>query len=877
MAIRKKRLGELLVEAGVITLPQLNLALERMKFTKARLGEQLVNLKICTEKDIVDALSKQLRIPVVDLKSIKPDPEVFTIVPKSLALDANCFPFKIDGRFIHIAFADPLRLDKIQNLEAKTQRAIKKYLATQSEIDEAIEEYYTEDDAAKDIMNSLEDEGDIATDVFMDMGLPEEGEEGEFEDVSAVELKRASEDKGVVKAVNQIIRRAVLGGASDIHFEPQRKILLVRQRIDGILHELARLPRSIAPALVSRIKILAGLDIAERRLPQDGKVRATLDGGRDVDLRVSTLPTKYGEKVVIRILDQSKSALSLEAIFFEPEQLEKVKSIIKASQGMILVTGPTGSGKTTTLYSIITALKSPETNIVTIEDPIEYELEGVNQVQVNHQIGLSFAKILRSILRQDPEVILVGEIRDMETAQVAFQASQTGHLVLSTLHTNSTYATVTRLMDIGIDPMIVASSLQGILAQRLVRRICSECKEEYEPDPIQLMHYNIPPGTKLYRGKGCEKCHYTGYKGRMSVVEIMTMSPELRAVIGEGKPEHVIKETAVRNGMELLFDRGRRYVLKGYTTLDELRRVLETAEESNGLDEAMKAGLPAAKGREPAVALQAPAAAPAAAEPAPAAEGKCASCGETLKPGWKVCPYCGAEVPKPKPPRCPSCNEEVQPRWKVCPNCGTSLEAAPAAPARAPSAPAPVSTERSIEGRPKVLVVDDQKSMQKLVSIALKGIGCEVETADDGIQALEAVKRFKPHLIILDIVMPRMDGLEVCRRLRADVSTAFIPIMMLTSLSDEKSRLKGYVAGTDDYLAKPFVLEEFYTRVRNLLRRTYGYSFDDDLLGVGDEWDSATEEARARQKMMDKQSHKQRLESGGGGSSSESSSPDASP
>ncbi|GAB4150985.1 MAG: hypothetical protein Kow00107_01570 [Planctomycetota bacterium] len=909
--IRKKRLGEILIEEQVITLAQLNIALERMKFSKMRLGEQLVRLKMCTERDIVNSLSKQLRIPVVEIANVPIDTQVFKTVPRSLAVECNCFPFQIEGQYLHVAFADPLRLDLVQHLEAKTQRNIKKYIAGQSEIERSIETYYLEDDSAKEIMGNLSDAGTFETKPLVDekASLEEAVAEletstgDEMEDSSAVVLRQAAEDRGVITTVNQIIRIAVNSGASDIHFEPQRKTLLVRQRIDGILTELTRLPRSVAPAIVSRIKIVAGLDIAEKRLPQDGKVRATLDKQRDIDLRVSTLPTKYGEKVVIRILDQSKSALSLEKVFVDPKQLEKVKTIIESTQGMILVTGPTGSGKTTTLYSVIKALQSPTTNIVTIEDPIEYELEGINQVQVNHHIGLSFAKILRSILRQDPEVILVGEIRDPETAEVAFQASATGHLVLSTLHTNSTYATISRLMDLNVEPQVVASSVQGILAQRLIRKICPNCRKEYAPDHATIVHYGLPEGTKLYKGEGCEVCNESGYKGRLSVVEIMTMSADLRAAIANRKPEHVIKEIAVKNGMELLYDVGKKFVLQGHTTLDELDRVLETAESresgvydtENFADEMLEpspgllgdprfvagrqsslppisqAQQPVAQPRFPEQAGYQPTKPAPAPAPSPPAEARCPSCNETVKPNWKMCPYCGAKLEKPKPENCPSCGEPVKPNWKMCPACGQSLDAPPASTQAAVSSAPAAAAEgvggrpgdmMTIEGKPRVLVVDDQKSMQKLVTIALKGIDCEVSTADDGLEALDMVKKFRPHLIILDIVMPRMDGLEVCRRLRADVRTAFIPIMMLTSLSDEKSRLKGYVAGTDDYLAKPFVLEEFYTRVRNLLRRTYGYFTEDDqLLSTGQEWDAATEEARERQRMLDRQNHAERLAS----------------
>ncbi len=871
MVLRKQRLGDILVEANVLSLAQLNIALERMKFSKMRLGEQLVKLRMCTEDDIVNALSKQLRIPVVDLSTTVFDSEVFTVIPKSLAAENNCIPFRIEGSSISIAFADPLKLDRISHLESQLQRSIKKYIAAQTAIEKAIEEKYIHDDAAEQLMRGVQKSDDIeqADLSALDESLQPKGDEAEESDAGTSEdlyLTKMASEKSTANAVNLIIMRSITDGASDIHIEPQRTGVVIRQRIDGILTEMTRMQSSVARAVISRIKVLAGLDIAERRIPQDGKVSANLSKERKVDLRVSTVPTKFGEKVVIRILDQSKTSLQLQDLFFEPDVLKRVKGIIGSSQGMVLVTGPTGSGKTTTLYSFITALRSPTTNIVTIEDPIEYELDGINQVQVNHKIGLSFAKVLRSVLRQDPEIVLVGEIRDSETATVAFQAAQTGHLVFSTLHTNNTYATIARLLDIGVEPQAIAGSVQGIFAQRLVRRVCKHCKAEYTPEEHELIAHNIPAGTKLYRGEGCEQCKFSGYKGRLSVVEIMTMSPELRAAISEGKPEHVIKKAAVNNGMELMYEVGRRYVLQGLTTTEELSRVLETvddsfervaeATDSNNGSSAIQFAPPNQVAQEPP--KQQPQAVTAS----------CPNCNESVKIDWKACPFCGVKLDFQGPPKCATCGEEVKPNWKACPHCGNPITSAVSQPTQtaktvAPSiSPQPRQSEQlPAYEKPRVLVVDDQKSMQKLVTIALQGINCDVATADDGVQALEVVRQYRPHLIVLDIVMPKMDGLEVCRRLRADVRTAFIPIMMLTSLADEKSRLKGYVAGTDDYLAKPFVLEEFYSRVRNLLRRTYGYfTADDELLGVGEEWDSATEEAKTRQKIEDRASMKESLE-----------------
>ncbi|MFA4985379.1 MAG: ATPase, T2SS/T4P/T4SS family [Candidatus Brocadiia bacterium] len=922
--IRKKRLGELLVEEKVISLPQLHLALEKMKFSKLRLGEQLAKLKICTEKDIVEALSKQAQIPIVDLNSTKFDTEITSIVPRSLAVECNCFPFQIEGQYLHVAFADPLRVDQIQLLEAKTKRVVKKYIAAQSEIEKAIESHYAVDDAAHAIMNNLASLGDLSTapaskdlDKELDRLASSVASAESTEDLASLELKKAAEDRGVIATVNQIINIAVRSGASEIQLDPQPRQLLVRQRIDGILQDLTKLPRSVQASVTSRIKVIAGLDVSQSKTSQDGKVRITIEKDREIDLRVSTFPAMLGEKVTIRILDQGKAAVDLESIFFDEGQLKKIESIIRSPQGIILVTGPLGAGKTTALYAIIQRLVSPDVSVVTIENPIERELDGVNQIQINNQIGMSFSKVLRSVLHQDPKVILVGETADRETAEVAFQAAQTGHLVLSTMQTGSTGAALSRLLALGISPKDAAGSILAITSQRLVRRVCPDCKEPTATTADLVSRYNFPSGTLFFKGKGCERCNYTGYKGRLAVAEIMVFDDELRAAIAANKSEEEVKRIARKNGMETITQVGRRFIEYGLTNLDELHRSLEEreadAQQQEGPTESSTVDAPeshevtpqeitdrfnVSKGEvippdmpffgrkrdKKAPVPSEPEEPPDFPEPTPEVL-KCTTCGEQVMPQWRACPSCGSRLQAfKKSDRCHRCGESIKPHWKVCPNCEADLTGGEPRKAEAPAkepirlvpvvkdeptvVPIPQSVASanrpgdmvSIEGVPRVLVVDDQKSMQKLVSIAIKGVGCEVATADDGLEALEVIKRYRPHLIILDIVMPKMDGLEVCRRLRADVRTAFIPIMMLTSLSDDKSRLKGYVAGTDDYLAKPFVLEEFYTRVRNLLRRTYGYfSLDEDLQTSGNEWDASTEEARTRQKMIDRQSHLEHL------------------
>ncbi|MDN5346857.1 MAG: type pilus assembly protein PilB [Clostridia bacterium] len=571
MAAQRRRLGDLLVETGLLTPSQLERALQEQKRTGERLGKILVRLGFLSERDILEALEFQLGIPKVNLEDYRLDPEVVGLIPEELARRHMAVPVKKDGNRLLVAMADPLNLLAIDDLRLATRMEILPAIATEKEIQAALS-IYQQNRAKQAKWAQLADLAETAA------GLAAEAAAGApSREIFNLDGAGAASSDGapVVRLVNNLIAQAVQVKASDIHLEPQGERIRVRFRVDGLLREVAQLPLSALSSLVSRIKIMGGMDIAEKRLPQDGRFQVTLEG-RNIDLRVSTLPAVYGEKVVLRILDKEAMMIPLEGLGFLPSLRERYEALIRSTYGMILITGPTGSGKTTTLYATLKALNTPEKNIVTIEDPVEYLLEGINQVRVNPKAGLDFASGLRSILRQDPDIIMVGEIRDRETADIAVRAATTGHLVLSTLHTNDAAGAVTRLVDMGVEPFLVNSSLIGVVAQRLVRLICPHCKEEYLPAP-GTPEYAYLQGegeiTSLYRGRGCPACNYTGYRGRTAIQEVLVMTERLRSLVSAKEPSVIIRKAAIEEGMIPLHRDGLYKARQGLTTVSEVMRV----------------------------------------------------------------------------------------------------------------------------------------------------------------------------------------------------------------------------------------------------------------------------------------------------------------
>ena len=564
------RLGDLMVKENLISQAQLTQALEAQKKNGGRLGSCLVKLGFVSDEDVTTFLSRQYGVPSINLTYFEVDQDVVRLVPEDTARRYEVVPLSRVGSSLTIAMVDPTNVFAMDDIKFMTGFNVEPVVASEGAIREAIDKFYSQSqgDALSKFMEEVtEGEGDVL-----------ELEAGETE-LSADELERAAGDAPVVKLVNIILREALGRGASDIHMEPYEKEYRVRYRIDGILHNVMNPPMKMKDAIISRMKIMSKLDIAEKRLPQDGRIMMRLqqDGKKKtLDFRVSVLPTMWGEKVVLRLLDKENLRLDMTKLGFEQESLDKFEKAILKPYGMVLVTGPTGSGKTNTLYSSIARLNSPDTNILTAEDPVEFNIMGINQVQMKEQIGLNFAAALRSFLRQDPNIILVGEIRDFETAEVAIKAALTGHLVLSTLHTNDAPSTISRLMNMGIEPFLVATSVHLICAQRLVRRICANCKEE-NPTPMQaLLDAGYTPEeakqVKIMKGKGCEKCNNSGYKGRAGLYEVLEINDELRELILVGASALEIKKKAIENGMITLRRSGLIKVRDGMTTLEEIMR-----------------------------------------------------------------------------------------------------------------------------------------------------------------------------------------------------------------------------------------------------------------------------------------------------------------
>lgn len=688
------------------------------------------------EETLAAGFATRLSLPRLHLASAAIQPEAVAKVPEKLARKCVCLPVKLEGRALVAAFANPADYDALRDVEFAVGSTVRPVVATKTEILDAIERYYAPEDKLRELVEHLGD-----TDEFRILRYDADPEEA-AQDASA-------EATPVVKLCNVMIYDAVRRQASDVHVEPELNDVQVRMRVDGVLRPYNRYQKWLHDAVISRLKILARLDIAERRRPQDGRIKVEYRKA-SIDLRVSILPTHYGEKAVLRLLGAA-AAPTLDSIGITGSDRVALEEAVRQPQGMIVVTGPTGSGKTSTLYALLLERKSPEVNIVTIEDPIEYQLAGVSQVQVNTRAGLTFASALRSILRQDPDVILLGEVRDSETADIAVQAAMTGHLVLTTLHTNGSIATLVRLNELGVEPSSLATTVTAILAQRLVRRVCDECREEYTPAAEDLAKLGLERSGRYTHGKGCDHCAHSGFAGRVGVFEILRMTPEVRDLVQSKAPESALRAAAVQGGTRFLKDRAVEAIRGGLTTVEEVLRVVQVD---------------------------------VGAEPADGQNPDCAACGQELKPEWRACPFCGTAA-------APSAQSNVEP---------------------------PVSRS------PAILIVDDDPMIQLAVKGALGELAVkpEISTAKDGVDALVAIERKRPDLVVLDVMMPRMDGFALCERLRGDARTAFIPILMLTHSDDEANRTRGYLVGTDDYMAKPFSVPELTARVSRLLRRTYG-------------------------------------------------------
>ncbi|MFO7598475.1 MAG: ATPase, T2SS/T4P/T4SS family [Candidatus Desulfacyla sp.] len=720
------RLGEILTKSGLIDKETLDKALEIQKSQKRRLGQVLVDMGVADQVIIAKTLARQLKIPYGRLENKKIAKEVIGLISSQLAENHLVIPIRKTEKGLLVAMADPLDLHALNDLRFFTQLPIDVAVVPEGDIIDAIERHYPKGDLKKDL--------DAGPAMDADIEILREREPDEKE---AHELLVLTEMPPIVRFTNSVLADAIKQKASDIHIEPQKTFILIRYRVDGILKEIMRADKHIHAGVVSRIKIVSNLDIAVKRKPQDGKAQVK-SGGKTYDLRVSTLPTSYGEKVTIRILDPGTAALNPEDLGFSEKDLKNVLGAIHRPQGIILVTGPTGSGKSSTLYACLNRLKSPEVNIVTVEDPVEYDVAGINQVQINPAVGITFAAGLRSILRQDPDIVMVGEIRDSETAVIAFQAAQTGHLVLSTLHTNDAAAAVIRLMDLGIDPFLVSASLIAVIGQRLVRKVCQECRvpESLPPEQMEAIRPYLSEGESgtFWKGAGCEACQFSGYSGRMGLFEVLVITPSLRRKISTHFSSVELKDAAEAEGFRTLTVDGITKAMQGLTTIDEVFR----------------AAPPESKGSVSGAFPQAP-----AHEETPSEDSYFAEATSAVR----------SSSPK------------------------------------------------------RILVVDDNAVIRKLLSHQLEAEGYMVVAAENGLEALKMVANDKPDLILSDFLMPEMDGLTLTRKLKAQLATRFIPIIMLTAKDEVESEVEVIDAGADDYLTKPVVPKRLVARVKRLLNK----------------------------------------------------------
>jgi type IV pilus assembly protein PilB len=652
MSVSKKRFGELLVEAGLLKEEDLPGILQEQKGKRGeRFGETVVRLGLASEIEIARALSDQLGIPFIDLTAMSISAQALQEVPERLAKKHLILPVAVLQRELHLAMADPLKFEALQDVRFTSNCTVVPLLATVTDIRKGIQHHYHKE------------KGDTLDDLVKGMAIDQSFQVMQEElDSKDADDRKKSESAPIVRMVNLIVSQAVETGASDIHIEPRKSVLQIRNRVDGILRQSLEAPKWVPGPVISRIKVMAHMDIAEKRLPQDGRVAIKV-GDKSLDLRVSTVPGAYGEKVVIRVLDSTKVTAPIESMGMEPAELERTRALINRPQGIVLVTGPTGAGKTSTLYAMLNSLHSIERNITTIEDPIEYELAGINQTAVQEKIGLNFTTMLRALLRQDPDVIMLGEMRDVETTNIALQASITGHLVLSTMHTSNTAATITRLRNVGVPPFVIASALNGIIAQRLVRGVCQNCKKPVkasDADLARLSSLTNVDQLQCFAGTGCVMCAGTGYRGRTGVFEILTFSPAIRRLVSADAPEQQIRHQALAEGMQTLLTAALAKVKAGRTTLAELFRVIEIDEVDGERADV------------------------------------CPSCSTATEPGFQVCPVCERKLAH----GCPKCDSPVRPHWVACPFCRTKLGQAqsPAPQGGKKSARASRNDEASVQG-----------------------------------------------------------------------------------------------------------------------------------------------------------------------------------
>ena len=701
------------------------------------LWETLVQRKVLSDEQILSAVARRFHLAIADLSQV--DSAVRQEVPESLVRKFNILPVRITDSFLEVATANPFDMDAEKMLAFATGREVRMLICSPHKIREKLDELYQKEDVVSKLLEGMTVEASV-TEII-------------DEDEAFLSADEAAQ-RPIIRLVDTMLADGVASRASDIHVEPVEGGVVVRYRIDGVLRQVMKIPRAAGIPLISRIKIMGGMDIADRLRPQDGRARVAVNGN-PVDLRISTLPASLGEKVVIRILNTRATVLALDSLGFDREEQDTIENLLRSKEGIVLVTGPTGSGKTTTLYASLRVVQNEGVNIVTVEDPVEYRL-GANivQVQVNEKAGLTFASALRSILRQDPDVVLVGEVRDQETAQIATQAALTGHLVLSTLHTNDAPNSITRLLDMGMEAYKIASALRGIVAQRLLRQLCPVCKEVMDTPLPQYMLRHVPEKTTLYKAVGCKECANTGYRGRFAITEILVMTPELEGLIGSGATADRITIAARTQGMRSLFESGLRHLLRGNTSVDELLRVTDVP--SDHVRDKNRAEGPS-------------------------------------KPGAKPAANAVAETPVA--------------------THATSHDVA------FDLIDEPLDLGDGRDGKGTILLVEDEDQLRRVMKDLLEREGYSIVEAADGVQALEQVDRHNPDVILLDLNLPGMDGYGVLQHLRSRPGTSTVPVIVLTAKGDEDNEVRVLKLGADDFLTKPFRARALSARLESVISR----------------------------------------------------------
>ena len=761
--IGQRRIGEILLDKGLLEAKLREALQVQQLLPGTRLGVALVRIGAVTEDDVAEALALQLGLRTVDLAHVRVDPRVVWLLDRASAERRGAMPYqRLSDGTVLVACADPRDEDGLQELAFRLKSRLQLRVTTPAQLRLAIERHYGLESVAERMLQGVDPSLRRMTITPTCLEL----------DARAIqEHLRAGKAHLYVELVNLLLINAIERRASDIHLEPQHDGIRVRLRIDGVLREVLRLPDWTQASLVSRIKVLGNMNVAERRRPQDGKAAVRL-GARNLDLRIATLPSQYGENLVIRLLDPTILSQDFGDLGWSPDLLRTWYRLLTAPRGTLLVVGPTGSGKSTTLYASIQRLNTEGTSIVTIEDPIEYTLPGITQVQVNEKAGVTFAKSVRALLRQDPNVVVIGEIRDEETAQAALQAATTGHLVLTTLHTDNAVAALTRLLDLGVPRYLLGTALSGVVSQRLVRKVCPECAVLAPVSPEDWTRLGLPAadlGPKAVRvGPGCPRCQYLGYEGRIGIFEMLAFGSRLGQLIQDSCSEVELWDAAVEEGLKTLLQDAIEKVIAGVTTLEEVARVVSVNDYPPATLRSALANLGLRAAVSPVQQV------------------------EELE-----------EISQ-------SAIQELEPihlEAIVDPDAPEGTHARPVA----------------NRDRPVVLVVDDAQEILQLVAMALED-DYTIHTAEDGLEGLAAVDRLRPDLVVLDVMMPRMSGYEVCGALKNKAETRDIPVLMLSARGEKAHVKKGFYAGADDYLPKPFDPEELLLRTRALLRRS-GWAF----------------------------------------------------